>query len=352
MAKIFIPFEKYKNIGGPTTFMLNLKKELDNHGYRYSKSLQFAKGMFFPITEPIKNIQKIKRAKGKIIQRLDGVYYPSKHGKNYINKNKLIKDIYENYSDMIIFQSKYSKQQCFEMLGSKQKNQYKIICNGTDKSIFYPGKKKVLQNKVTFITTGNIRNQDMIMPVIEALDILKAKNYNFEFRLVRPLNLSNREDIVSKEYVVYKDKMSIENVAKELRQCDIFIYSHLNPPCPNSVIEAVSCGLPVVSFDSGSIKELCFFNTDLLAYVSSDIFQKYKDFNSQILAEKLELSIKKYAIYKLNALKHAHLYSMTNCAKAYIDVFTEFFPNSSKKNIFNLFLTGALKRLYNKTELR
>jgi glycosyltransferase involved in cell wall biosynthesis len=40
------------------------------------------------------------------------------------------------------------------------------------------------------------------------------------------------------------------------RSAHLYFSAELNPPCPNSVIEALACGLPVVGFDTGSLLEL------------------------------------------------------------------------------------------------
>ena len=45
-------------------------------------------------------------------------------------------------------------------------------------------------------------------------------------------------------------------VARYARGADVFVISHLNPPCPNNVIEAMACGLPIVGTNTGAMSEL------------------------------------------------------------------------------------------------
>jgi len=329
VKSIFIPFGSYENTtGGPSTFMYNLNNYLDKENIRYHTKYKKGDSIFFPITYSYDVLKEVKKNGGKIIQRLDGIYYPSKHGDKHIELNSDIKEIYLKYADHIVFQSEYSRKQCFEMLGIKEQQNYSIIINGVNKEIFIPDNNRTMSGIIELVTTGNFRNIDMIEPVVLALDTLAGK-FDFHLNVIGPVVNESLKSLLKRDYVVMRGLKTIYEIAEVLPKMDIFIYSHLNPPCPNSVIEAISCGLPVVGFDSGAMSELCWFSKDILAYVSDDIFQKYEDFNPEALAEKIELCIDNYGYYRKLALDHSHLYSFEECGKKYVEVFEKIINNET-----------------------
>ena len=320
--KIFIPFSESNNIGGPATFMSNLHKHLEQVGFAYAKTPFFAKGIFFPILYDLRAIKWIKFFGGKVIQRLDGVYYPSQHGDGYQVMNKDIEHIYRNYADVVIFQSAYSRRQCVEMMG-ESRGKWEIIHNGVDLDIFYPNQeKKELSKKVKFLMAGSFRKTAMIEPIVKALDSLKDE-FDLMLTVAGPILDENLKHFFERDYIVMAGSLNAGQLSDLHRESDIFLHSQLNDNCPNAVLEAVSSGLPVVGFDGGSMSELLFFQKDLLAYVSEDIFQKYEDFDYRKLAEKIRLSIESYKEYRQKSLENCCLYDFQECGKKYLKVFSE-----------------------------
>jgi glycosyltransferase involved in cell wall biosynthesis len=47
-----------------------------------------------------------------------------------------------------------------------------------------------------------------------------------------------------------------EQIPWLMRSAHLLFSAEVNPPCPNSVIEALACGLPVIGFDTGSLSEI------------------------------------------------------------------------------------------------
>ena len=331
-SKIYIPFENYKGIGGPVTFMQNLKNEWEEAGLKRVSSKAKGKHIFFPISYDLDHLKRIRDGGGQVIQRLDGIYYPEKHGLKYKKLNHLIKEIYLNYSTHIIFQSEYSKNQCFKMFGEKTK--YSIIHNGAPASYFFPRTEK-RDPKVKFITTGNFRNLDMIEPVIKAFDEL-ASAYDFVFEVVGPVPNSEILPLLERPYLNYTKEITDKSVmARTLCSSDAFIYSHLNPPCPNSVIEASACGLPVIGFNSGAMSELCRANLDLLCEVSEDIFQSYEQFDYLRLKDKIVAFLDDPEPYREKAYSESSSYSMKECARKYFEVFEQVTGTNLKGNFLH-----------------
>lgn len=329
---LYIPFKTSQRVGGPYTFMDNLRTYLHEHGVELADSYKEAGVLFFADAVPLKMLTRVKNRGGWILQRLDGVYYPSQHGDAYLSLNRDITHVYHRYADVVIFQSEYSQKQCFAMLGAKPEKQYRIIRNGVDKKRFYPANeaRKSHSGPIRFVSTGSYRKAAMIEPLALALDDLQ-KTFDFELWLVGPIINPAIEHFFKRSYIRHWGSRSADEVAEILRKSDVFLHSQLNDNCPNAVLEAISCGLPVVGFDSGAMSELCFFSKELLAYVSDEVIQKYEDFDYRLLRQKILQVVQNYEQYQANALAHSHLYSFDECGRQYLEVFTRYLHASRKR---------------------
>ena len=343
---ITIPFHQHSGyVGGIVTFMQNLRTYLNARGYPYTDTQQSASTLFFPVKYDLHAVAMLKKSGGRVIQRLDGIYYPQKHAEQYEALNRITKEIYQRYVDYVIFQSDYSQAQCAAMFGEEPLSKYEVIYNGVDKTVFFPDPAVFWDSpaKVKFITTGGFRNIDMIEPLVLALDELSLA-IPLELTVVGPIQNDRLKPLLERAYVTCTGAQVKETIATLLRQHHIFLYSHLNPPCPNSVLEAISTGLPVVGFDSGAMRELCYCSEELLAYVSKDVFQDYGDFDPRKLRDKIELAVTNYPTYRERALAHSHLYSFEETGAAYVQVFDRMQQEAEKT--FNPRRYQRLKRQY------
>jgi glycosyltransferase involved in cell wall biosynthesis len=345
MKIVYLPINDYKNIGGPTTFVKNLSKYFTDKNISYEDSNHNnAQSILFPISYSKSVLKKYKKQNKPIIQRLDGLsgfpWQRSSSMKSFFTKMRYentgislkhqvkymldmfqIGNIYNNYSDLIIFQSKYCRDLCFDMMKPLPEEKYKIIYNGAHTDIFYPSTKLEISSCPEFVITGRFRRNDMLLPVFDALDVLNRK-YDFKLKIIGPIEKEYMlEEAKSRSYVTLCGPMTREGISKELRKSDIYIFASLNAPCPNALLEAIATGLPIVSYNYGSISELLSFSPDLIAETKASpnpLLKSGLHLSAEALAEKLELTLNQFSKYKNIAIENNQLFSFDKCGDQYL----------------------------------
>ncbi len=351
LRSTYIPFAQWSGIGGPYTFMQSLQREFERRCLELCESFDACDRMLFPIQYDLETLRRGKMQGKRFIVRLDGIWYPEKHGDAYHELNRQIEEIYNNYADLVIFQSDYCRRQCFEMFGELPCSRYRIIINGADQTCFFPSQSSDATDTIRLITTGNFRDAAMIAPVVEALDNANLAQ-PFRLHIVGPIKDELRQWL-QRDYIVYDGSKTVFEVANLLRESDVFLYSHLNPPCPNSVIEAITTGLPVVGFDSGAMSELLPWSRDLLAPVNKKTFQSPQDLDSDAFRQAIETAAHELEHFKATAMDHANSYPFAHCADQYVSAIVKVehrFEANQKTTVPGKH--GVLGRLFKKVSER
>ena len=167
-----------------------------------------------------------------------------------------------------------------------------VIQNGLDIDVFRPY-KEILRNPLRLITTASadvpLKGLDYTLkslaelkkdfPGIHLIVIGKLKEEGHTARLIEKLNIQDE--------VTFKTNLTKEEIAKEYAKSSISLVSSLYEGFGYPVIEAMSCGVPLIAANTSSIPELVGEFASLIPA---------KDTKAQI--ESIKNVIQKYDYYK------------------------------------------------------
>ena len=235
--------------GGPGVFGHRLKEELINQGHEFT-------------TTPDNNICFIQGnyiEGARNILRLDGLYFDSENSQCEA-LNAPIFECYKKF-DHIVFQSKFSRDMYEAFTGAKRPNT--IINNGINKS-FKEGAEDIRANhslmkrfKKVCIASASWRRHKRLEEMIDAfrlpslsdvlLLVLGGKDYE---------PLKNSRTFIPPSNVLLMPMLGIDEIASWYHAADAMVHICMFDNCPNSVIEALSCGVPVLTSHNGGTREL------------------------------------------------------------------------------------------------
>ena len=330
--KIFLPFQ-VKDIGGTSTFAKKFQTGMRAHGHEVFFEYRDDYDILFLIVQaPFKYLLEAKKRNIPIIQRLDGCYYFTVSGWKYPLYNLKAAIIRRFFATFTIYQSEYSKYCGEKLLGKKSSSHSEIIYNGVDTDIFSPQGETIdlrdTSDQKIFFTASEFRRRDQIIPILEAIKQYEKK-YDSNFKLVIAGSFSREleeftEHLSKYPKVQYLGKIPNNDLPKYERSADVFLFTHLNPPCPNNVIEAMACGLPICGVADGAMTEITEQNGNaLLLEVIGDAFWKKRDYNPQKFSENINHILQERILFsKKSRALAVNRYSLENMITRYEQAFS------------------------------
>lgn len=169
------------------------------------------------------------------------------------------------------------------MLGHGLKNNYLIIGNAVDENLFKPIEKKI-SSPFKFIHVSSVNDKEKnISGIIQACHLVATKTTNFKLHIVGNSNEINHFSSLASELgllnnQIFFDGFQMPNqVATMMAEADCFILFSNYEGLPCVLLEAMSCGIPIISTKVGAVPEII---TDKLGYLI--------DINNQVqLSEKM-----------------------------------------------------------------
>jgi glycosyltransferase involved in cell wall biosynthesis len=198
-----------------------------------------------------------------IVLNQNGVYYPAWYPQDWKHENARMAYVHET-ANHVLYQSEFCRRCAQKFLGERA-GPSTILYNAVDTETFVPAEMPLAERAFTFLVTGKFGNATAYRLTASIEGLAAARKGGLDIRL-RIAGLV--DPIVEKQMRALVDRLAVVDTvdwtgpyahgdAPEIyRSADAYLMLKHNDPCPNVVIEAMACGLPVLYSASGGVPEL------------------------------------------------------------------------------------------------
>ena len=251
--KTKIGFSLSRGGGGPSTFMKRMmesivKQKLANTAYFYN-----------PFTDINIYANIVRNPWNKpYVFRVDGITFDSELATEETNRrNQPIFDGIDHAAG-IVFQAAF----CLELVSQfhgKPSTPYTIINNGVNLEEFSPkGSNRrehlgIGENELVFITSAKWRAHKRLNSIIDVFNSFqKVTGQQAHLVILGALD----QPVPNAQNIHIVGHVSPEDLAPWYRTGDICLFFSWLDHCPNTVVESLACGVPVICTNQGGTREL------------------------------------------------------------------------------------------------
>ena len=201
-----------------------------------------------------------------------------------------------------------------------------VIPNGVDLDRFRPAEDARISDVLRLLTVGRLSVTKRVEMLIDAVHILKDDGFNVRFTIVGGGQIEqNLRQIVAEknlsDVVEITGRLDSERMPQVYRQNDIFISASMQEGMSNAMLEAMACGLPIVTTRCEGVQELVADNGIVVERAQAEEIAE--------AIRKLARDQQSYRQMSCASRKRAAQFSWSSVANQYIECYKKVLTNKN-----------------------
>lgn len=258
--RVFYGGARAGDIGGPKVKVQRLQQFFPEVPWRFNTVYLLSNAPYLSA----RALSRLKSRQVPIVLNQNGVFYSGWFAGDWRAKNAEMAMGY-HAADHVFFQSTFCREAAGEFLGPRQ-GPGEVLFNAIDTNHFSPRDDFTsTREPYRFLVTGKIGMHLMyrLDTAIRGLAGVRSSGLDAELEIagwLDPEAQSTAQALAGElgvaERVVFSGRYTQHEAPDIYRRADAYLMTKHNDPCPNTVLEALACGLPVVYSNTGGVPEL------------------------------------------------------------------------------------------------
>ena len=256
MPRVWYGGARVGNLGGPLVKVKRLQQYFPQSWWRYNLVCALSNAPYLPAMA----LNWLRYRKIPIVLNQNGIFYPGWYAGNWQRQNAVMAVAYHR-ADYVFWQSEFCRRSADRFLGRRE-SAGEVLFNAVDIDHYSPATSRN-DRPFTFLLTGKIDSHlgYRLASTMEGLALARRAGLDARLNIAGWIEDAKAANAVVARHgvsdcVSFLGPYSQENAPEIYQSADAYVMTKYLDPCPNTVIEAMACGLPVLYSGSGGVPEL------------------------------------------------------------------------------------------------